>query len=343
MAMERSKRVPLDITINLESFVGPGEYFHSRFRESFQDLNSSSIFRSWDWDENCPIELEYRKVFEKLIKSFTGTNGGHMWRWRSLRLILPDEDNYTEMIPHLWPLFAGNAFYLKELIIQASYDDVEDFLRLDKSFLTLRSLESLHIPEHFALSSFDVEPRTIRHLTLHEVKDWSNLVQFSSFINLRTLRYSVQYISRHPAITNVVQRVYLPFLQTLTLEGTHHSDILNLFDVPVLETVYLLDSFDLGTTFYQASFFTKVPDIRIVRGWDVMEMLEAVLPHFPAVTSMTISEDNVDEMMEVIDFMRFENHKCLPNLRSIYPGDGNGERKGDPVEVPAPQPREGAH
>jgi hypothetical protein len=179
---------------------------------------------------------------------------------------------------------------------------------------------------------------------LHEVKDWSNLVQFSAFTYLCTLRYSVQYISRHPAITSVVQRVHLPFLQTLTLEGTHHSDILNLFDVPVLSTVYLLENFDFGTMFYLANFFTKVPDIRMVCGWDdAADMLVAVLPNFPAVASITISEDMVDELMEVIDSLRIGNRKCLPNLRYIYPGDGSGEEKGDPVEVPAPQPREGAH
>jgi hypothetical protein len=343
MALARSKRVPLDITINLESFVGPREYFHSRIRETFQDLNSSSVFRSWDWDENCPMEVEYRKVFEKLIKLFTGDNGSHMWRWRTLRLILPEEDGYTEMIPHLWPLFSGDASYLKELTIQANYDDVEDFRRLEKSFLHLRNLESLHIPEHFALSSFDVEPRSIRHLSLHEVKDWSNLVQFSSFINLRTLRYSVEYVTRHPAISSVVQRVYLPFLQTLSLEGAHHNDVLNLFDLPILSTVYLLDSFDFATTFHSAGFFAKVPDIRMVCTWETWEMMVDGLPNFRAVASMTISEEMVDEVVETIDSLRSENHKCLPNLRNIYPGDSNGERNGDPVEVPVPQPREDAH
>lgn len=337
LSVQRSEPALLDITIDFGSLMSPREYFRDRFPNAFEELDTSVYTNSIYWEEDeCPIERQYNSLLTQLVESIVGPDCIHMSRWRSLLLTLPNEDTHIAFILELWPLFEGEASNLTELIVDGGYEERTDFRRLDRSFHELKSLQRLTIPEHFALTSFDVEPNSIRYLSIYEVDDWTNLLQFSSFSNLQSLRYSVLDIRKPTSIGSVVRAISLPHLHTLYLDGTHRTDILRLFHLPKLKVLYLLEMFGFSITPPATPvipFLARVPDIRIT-SFEISDTLVDLFLHLQAVSSITVRKGMLEEFLEEVDCSRSQHETCLPNLQKAYPGDMTGERNGDPVDIP---------
>lgn len=339
ISLDRSKAALLDIRIDFGSLVTPVEYFLDRMQGTFRELNLINMDRFWE--DECPIEEEYCRLFRQLVESIVGVNGANMMRWRSLTLVLPDEGEYVGIIPFIWPTFACNAPHLVELIVQGGWQSLDDFQHLDKCFLNMTNLERLVLPDRFVLSSFDVEPKTIKHLIVFEIYDQSNILQFSSFSNLRTLRYSAPWIRTitpmGTSVATAVGKVRLPCLETLSLGGPHPAEILNLFDVPLLSTLYLLECFDYITPLPNVALFGKASDVHLSLSDSEDEVgLRGILPQFHRASSITIDHELLDELIEMIHLCRSERSNCLPALRKVYPGDGDCKRIGEPVDIPLP-------
>ncbi|KIM32546.1 hypothetical protein M408DRAFT_19946 [Serendipita vermifera MAFF 305830] len=236
--LTRSKPLLLDITLDFSVIGDPVTKIRSKIVKSlYEELNGDVIDLVNDWAATLHVDTlddpdvisvyQFHHLFD-LLNILVGHNGKNMSRWRSLELHLPDMGPVAMEITQrlTYPATSLNRLYWIDTSCLSNY--IEGDYQYPLS--TLRSLESLDVPDPLDLSFLDIQHSSVNNLKIRAQRCWSS-VALNMFTQLQELEIIFEYA--YPSLE--AEFVTLPSLRRLILKGWLSNLGDAKFQVPVLD------------------------------------------------------------------------------------------------------------
>jgi hypothetical protein len=339
VVMERNKTQPLDVSIDFTSFEPLQDYIASCIEQAFPNYYESTEIAEWlaisDW-QNMPVVDAVKAFHRTLFDALVGLHHENMARWRSLHIRLPWEESTNEIVlPVLKALFSQPKSELLELDIDGlpSLHEEEDLSSLRMPQFV--ALQSLRCGRQFDLSTLDISTSTLRSLDCTDAVIYRNLQQIHRYQALHTLSYNVYLVAEPPAS---LERIVLPGLQRLHIEGVPHREILDIFSVPHLSVLSVIfhKGFYVNEMVPQSDLFS-VPLEVIWTSDDSFPMnnetLYSLVGQCTSATNIIVEDSWKGLLAETIQANRLLHPGELALLRTIEGCNKSGEKVGDPIDV----------
>ncbi|KIM20852.1 hypothetical protein M408DRAFT_119411 [Serendipita vermifera MAFF 305830] len=241
--LSHSQPLLLDITLDFTSIEEPGIKIRNKILDSLSgDLEDDDALDCVnDWaarldiyaldDPDIISVCQLYHLFE-LLSIVVGSNGEIMARWGSLELHLPyDRSLAWEIMQYLsYPATSLNRLYSNNIgRLSHSTEDGYQYL-----LFTLRSLESLNIPDLLDLSLLDIQPLSVKSINFRALRSWDS-VALNVFTQLQELAITFSYAFMSLESRLVGSIVTLPCLRRLILRGVFPNLGAIKFQVPVLD------------------------------------------------------------------------------------------------------------